>query len=463
MGSFDLPTRGNARRRRGRIPARTIPDFRAFPWRAVHGFALLLLLGLTTVAAGAAPFAALEVQSLHYFRTPTHSRLVFDTSAPVQAHKIYHQTHLKRVLIDVPGAVLTGLLPQAPANDPLVRGVRALPGPKGVLRLAVDLKAEATAVSHADSDGRRNHRLVIDLAGDTRTAAAASLPAAPVAKRSPPPLAAVPATPSQGNKPLARRKSPAVRAPAPLPPRRQGPVRGERNVVIAIDAGHGGDDPGAHGPHGTDEKAVTLAIARKLEKLVRKEPGMKAVMIRNGDHYLALRERIRKARKHKADLFVSLHADAFINDAARGSSVFTLSEHGASNEAARWLAEKENAAELVGGVSLDDKDDVLASVLLDLSQTATLEASHEIAGNILAELGRHGALHHRDVQRAGFVVLKAPDIPSVLVETAFISNPDEERKLRDPAQQETIARALFRGIRNYFALRALPGTRLAAP
>ncbi|HLF96581.1 MAG TPA: N-acetylmuramoyl-L-alanine amidase, partial [Methylococcaceae bacterium] len=322
--------------------------------------------------------------------------------------------------------------------------------------------------------GRKNHRLVIDLAGETRSIA-------------PPPQTTATRTPPGGMKPAeatrattnASQPAGATRVKAPSaavatrvstsppagkvpPPRREIETSGIRDVVVAIDAGHGGDDPGAHGQLGTDEKEVTLAIARKLENLIRAEPGMKAVMIRNRDHYLGLRERIQKARKHKADLFVSIHADAFINDSARGSSVFTLSEHGASNEAARWLAEKENAADLVGGVRLDDKDDVLASVLLDLSQTATLEASHEVAGKVLGELGRHGALHHRDVQRAGFVVLKSPDIPSVLVETAFISNADEERKLRDPAEQENIARAVFRGIRNYFAQRAPQGTRLAA-
>jgi N-acetylmuramoyl-L-alanine amidase len=423
------------------------------------------------VTGWAAPASGVQIQSLHYFRTPTQSRLVFDASAPVTVYKVFSQTNPNRVVIDVTGAALTGPLPQAPTNDPLVRGVRAIPGPKGALRLTVDLKAEAKPSSHTASEGGKGHRLVVDLSGDTRSIAppAAPRPAISPLKRPEAPGAAIASTRPTGEKPAApRRESMAgrVSAPPPVaktpPPRRETQARVERDVVVAIDAGHGGGDPGAHGQLGTDEKDVTLAIARKLKNLIRAEPGMKAAMIRSGDHYIGLRERIQKARKHKADLFVSIHADAFINDAARGSSVFTLSEHGASNEAALWLAEKENAADLVGGVRLDDKDDVLASVLLDLSQTATQQASHEVAGKVLGELGRHGALHHREVQRAGFVVLKSPDIPSILVETAFISNPDEERKLRDPAQQENIARALLRGIRNYFALRAPPGTRLAA-
>jgi N-acetylmuramoyl-L-alanine amidase len=442
----------------------------------LFGFVLWLCSGLFAGMTWAAPVAGVRVQSLHYFRMPTQSRLVFDTSAPVTGYKVFSQTNPNSVVIDVAGAVLTGALPNAPANDPLIRGVHTAPGPKGALRLVVDLKAEVKPSSHAASEGRKGHRLVIDLAGETRSIAppttTAPRPAIPTVRRPETPgatIAAAKAARQAGGDRAASRPvaiatrvlaaAPSVQTP---PARREAENRGARDLVVAIDAGHGGGDPGAHGSLGTDEKDVTLAIARKLENLIRAEPGMKAVMIRNGDHYLGLRERIQKARKHKADLFVSIHADAFINDAARGSSVFTLSEHGASSEAARWLAERENAADLVGGVRLGDKDDVLASVLLDLSQTATLEASHEVAGKVLGELGRNDSLHHRDVQRAGFVVLKSPDIPSILVETAFISNPDEERKLRDPARQEDIARAVFRGVRNYFALRAPSGTRLAS-
>jgi N-acetylmuramoyl-L-alanine amidase len=235
-----------------------------------------------------------------------------------------------------------------------------------------------------------------------------------------------------------------------------------RDLVIAIDAGHGGDDTGAIGRSGTYEKDVVLSIARRLYAQVEKTPGMHPVLIRQGDYYIGLRQRIDKAREQKADLFISIHADSFRDQRVQGSSVFVLSNRGASSEMARWLAEKENASDLAGGVSLDDKDQVLAEVLLDLSQNATIEASINVAGNMLGELQRLGKTHKSTVQQAGFVVLKSPDIPSVLVETAFISNPIEERKLRDARHQEALAVAMLRGIKQYFANHPPPGTRLAA-
>jgi len=235
-----------------------------------------------------------------------------------------------------------------------------------------------------------------------------------------------------------------------------------RNVIIAIDAGHGGVDPGASGPNGTQEKQVVLAIARELEALVRRERGMRAVMVRNRDVFLPLRRRTEIARAHKADLFVSIHADAYNDRRVTGSSVYALSPRGATSEAARWLAERENAADLVGGVKLDDKDDLLASVLLDLAQTGTIEASLNVANRVLRELGRVGETHKDSVQQAGFMVLKSPDIPSILVETAYISNPDEEKRLTSPAHQKALAQAILAGIRQYFTEHAPPGTLLAA-
>jgi N-acetylmuramoyl-L-alanine amidase len=231
--------------------------------------------------------------------------------------------------------------------------------------------------------------------------------------------------------------------------------------VIAIDAGHGGEDPGAKGPSGVYEKDVVLQISRRLARKVDAEPGMRAVMIREGDYYIGLRKRVHKARVARADLFVSIHADAFHDRRVRGSSVYTLSQRGASSEAARWLAEKENRSDLVGGIDLDDKDDLLASVLLDLSLSATMQSSRQAADTVLQELRRLGKTHKPRVQHAGFLVLKAPDIPSMLVETAFISNPVEERRLRDPAHQERLAEAVMVGIRGYF--RAFPpaGTWIA--
>lgn len=234
-----------------------------------------------------------------------------------------------------------------------------------------------------------------------------------------------------------------------------------RDIVVVIDAGHGGQDPGAIGPRGVREKDVTLAIARKLAALVERQPSMRAVLTRYGDVYLPLRERTRIARERKADLFVSIHADAFTDMAASGSSIFVLSEHGASSEAARWLAERENAADLIGGVRLVDKDDVVAAVLLDLSQTAVIEESMGVASQVLGALRRVGNIHKQQVQFAGFAVLKSPDVPSILVETAFITNPLEERKLSRPAYQDEVARALLEGIRAYFAKRLPAPTVLA--
>jgi N-acetylmuramoyl-L-alanine amidase len=234
-----------------------------------------------------------------------------------------------------------------------------------------------------------------------------------------------------------------------------------RDLVIAIDAGHGGEDPGARGKKGTREKDVVLSIARRLAALVDKEPGMRAVLVRRGDYYIGLRKRMEIARKNRADLFISIHADAFKDRRVQGASVYAVSRRGASSEMARWLAARENAADLVGGVSLDDKDDLLAEVLLDLAQTATLEASNEVAGNVLTEMKRIGRVHKRSVQHAGFVVLKSPDIPSLLVETAFISNPSEENRLRSGKHQQKVAAAILGGVRRYFADNPPPGSLVA--
>ena len=234
-----------------------------------------------------------------------------------------------------------------------------------------------------------------------------------------------------------------------------------KQLVIAIDAGHGGEDAGAIGPRKTKEKKVVFAIAKKLQRLIRNHPRMKPVMIRKGDYYVGLRQRMKLARKAKADLFISIHADAFRNRKVKGASVFALSNKGATSEMARWLAKHENAADLVGGVSLDDKSDVLKTVLLDLSQTATRDASYEVAEKVLRNFRSIGKLHSHSVQKAGFMVLKSPDIPSILVETAFISNPQEERKLRSSRYQQKMAKAIYNGILDYFQYSAPAGIRMA--
>ncbi|MCK5696835.1 MAG: N-acetylmuramoyl-L-alanine amidase [Gammaproteobacteria bacterium] len=232
----------------------------------------------------------------------------------------------------------------------------------------------------------------------------------------------------------------------------------KRDIIVAIDAGHGGEDPGAIGPKGTQEKKISLEIARKLERLVNNKPGMRAVMIRDGDYYISLRGRTKKARRLGADIFISIHADAFKNPKAHGSSVFILSSRGASSEAAKWLAKKENDADLMGGVSLDDKGDMLARVLLDLSQTACIDASNNAASGVISELSKIGDTHKRKVERAGFAVLKSPDIPSLLIETGFISNPKEERLLKTSGYQNKIAHAILQGVNGYFKQYPMLGT-----
>jgi N-acetylmuramoyl-L-alanine amidase len=235
---------------------------------------------------------------------------------------------------------------------------------------------------------------------------------------------------------------------------------GLRPLVIAIDAGHGGQDPGARGANGSREKDITLKVARELARQVNATPGLKAYLTRDADFFIPLKRRYQLAREHKADLFVSIHADAFTSPTARGSSVFVLSQRGASSQAARWLADQENAADLVG-VKLQDKSDTLASVLLDLSQSATMKASEDMAGQVLDGLKRLGKTHKSSVERANFVVLRSPDVPSMLVETAFISNPDEERALNDPKHQSQLAHAILDGVTSYFSRQPPPGTLYA--
>lgn len=265
--------------------------------------------------------------------------------------------------------------------------------------------------------------------------------------------------------------TPAPQADAQAPTSSQAPVRtmqdvmrrgGLRPLVIAIDAGHGGQDSGARGATGAREKDLTLQIAKELARQVNATPGLKAYLTRDADYFIPLAQRYQKARAQKADLFVSIHADAFTNASASGSSVFVLSQRGASSQAAKWLANQENAADLVGGVRLHDKDNTLASVLLDLSQSATMKASEDMANYVLGGLRRLGKTHKAHIERANFVVLRSPDVPSMLVETAFITNPDEERRLRDPGHQKRLATAILDGVNTYFTRQPPPGTLYAA-
>lgn len=369
--------------------------------------------------------APVDFKNVRLWAAPDHTRIVFDISGPV-SHDLFALDNPDRLVIDVPAARAAATLNPQQTTGGLVKGIRAAMNKEDLLRIVLDLKQRIKPRSFTlKPNGRYGHRLVIDLYEQQKAAAG-----------------------EPGKNTV--RKSVADKADE------------LRDLVIAIDAGHGGDDPGAVGRRGTREKDVVLQIARRLAELIEKEPGMRPVLIREGDYYIGLRQRIEKARQHRADLFISIHADGFRDQRAHGSSVYVLSNRGASSEMARRLAERENAADLVGGVSLSDKDDLLATVLLDLSQNATLEASFNVAENMLAGLKRLGRTHKSTVQQAGFVVLKSPDIPSILVETAFISNPAEENKLRSHSHQQSLARAMLQGVREYFGAYPPPGTRLLA-
>ena len=327
----------------------------------------------------------------------------------------------ERLVLDLELAELSPALlelnAKVAADDPYVQGLRVAHNRPGVVRLVLDLKAEVKPqVFTLKPIAEYGHRLVLDL-----------YPLVPLD-----PLAALI---EESEKPKAPEKSKASRV--------------SRLAIIVIDAGHGGEDPGATGRHGSREKNITLTIARRLKALVDAEPNMRALLTRDGDYYLPLHVRVDKARKVKADLFVSIHADAFIRPHARGSSVFALSERRATSEAASWLAKKENEADLVGGVNLDVKDVYLKKTLLDLAQTATIDHSLRLGDLVLRRLGSVNNLHRPRVEQASFAVLKAPDVPSILVETAFISNPQEEKRLNDESYQNKLARALLDGIRDY--------------
>ncbi|MEE9160379.1 MAG: N-acetylmuramoyl-L-alanine amidase [Gammaproteobacteria bacterium] len=360
-----------------------------------------------------------SMQSVRIWAAPDNTRVVFDVSGPVE-HKLELLSNPHRLVVDIDNAIISQAMSQPVSADKYLKNIRSAKKGETDLRVVFDLKKNIEMRSFLLQPNRQyGHRLVVDLYDENNQKNGSQIITQADNKRS-------------------------------------------KDVVIAIDAGHGGDDPGAMGPHGVREKDVTLKIAKNLANLINKEYGMKAVLVREGDYFLSLRNRIKKAREHKADLFVSIHADAFKDPRVKGSSVYILSNRGASSEAARWLAERENASDLVGGVSLDDKDDVLASVLLDLSQTASLEASIGVADRVLIGLKQLGKTHKKHVQSAGFAVLKSPDIPSILVETAYISNPDEEKKLKDARYQTKIAKALLSGLKGYFRDYAPEGTLLAS-
>jgi len=386
------------------------------------------LLALLALSAGASsPVVAADIREVRIAATETGARVVLEVSGPVK-HSAFVLDDPSRVVLDVSKCTLKSPLPVA---DALITALRSGSLPHNGTRLVFEVKGPVTVQTSTLAATRDSPtRLVLDING-------------PAAARLVKPVSVTPAAPV------------AIR-PA------HAPSESGRDIIIAVDAGHGGVDPGASGRRGTHEKDVVLEIARALAARINQEPGMKAVLTRDGDYFISLRERNVRAQKARADLFVSVHADSIANPDVSGSSVYVLSERGATNEQARVLAERENAADLLGGIDLDDKDPVLRGVLIDLSQTAAISASLMAADNVLKALDRIGEVRKPRVQQAGFVVLKSPAIPSMLVETAFISNREDERKLSQPAHRAKLANAIYSGIELYFQGNAPDGTRLAA-
>lgn len=407
--------------------------------------------------------AAIQVSSARVWPAQDYTRLTLESAAPI-THNLFTIKNPERLVLDLENvdlnSSLDSLSEKIAASDPYIKQVRVGHFKPGVVRIVLDLKTEVKPQIFALKPvGDYANRLVLDI-----------YPAQPVD----PLMALVLKSESkqvlQVDKTAPPQKAHETSAPAENAAREiPGQTRSEdtrtaeskqekkpkpevaRLITIAIDPGHGGEDPGARGRGGTHEKNVTLSIARKVKARLDQEPNMRSMLTRDSDYFLELQERVRKAQKIRADLFISIHADAYIKPNVRGSSVFALSERGATSAAARWLANKENESDLIGGVNLDVRDPYLKQTLLDLAQTATINDSVKLGNAVLSELGSVNALHRHSVEQAGFAVLKAPDIPSILVETAFISNPEEEKRLKDESYQDKVADAIVGGIKRYFS------------
>jgi len=433
---------------------------------------VVLLLGSAEMAFGA------SIVAVRVWPAADYTRVTIESDAPL-SQKHFVAENPSRLVIDIDGLELSpalrDLVGKVRADDPFIAGVRAGQNQPRVVRLVIDLKQPtAPQLFTLAPVAAYQNRLVFDLyptqerdpllalIRDKETAeqqAAKSVqdalgefigkfdrpgatPQPPLAQGSAPqpPLPLVAAAPMP---------APTQQTPAPLAPAVQGRI--DRLIVVAIDPGHGGEDPGASGPSGLHEKDVVLRIALQLRDHINALPNMRAMLTRDSDFFVPLHERVRKAQRVQADLFVSIHADAFITPQARGASVFALSQGGATSAAARWMANRENAADAVGGVNIKSKDAAVMRALLDMSTTAQIRDSLKLGGEVLGQIGKVGKLHKASVEQAGFAVLKAPDIPSILVESAFISNPEEEARLRDPEYQAQLVHALATGIQRYFA------------
>jgi N-acetylmuramoyl-L-alanine amidase len=427
----------------------------------LQGGTLVLLLGVQQIARGA------TILAVRVWPAPDYTRVTIESDG-LLVSKQFVVPDPPRLAVDIEGIELNPALRELVAkvkpDDPFIAGIRVGQGAPSVIRLVIDLKQAALPqVFNLPPVAAYQHRLVVDLyprkAVDPLEELIAQRMKEGETRPAPGPAPAPAGDPlgdliaKQGQRPAAAPSpapAPPIARPAPAP----APQRTDRLIIVALDPGHGGEDPGAVGPGGTREKDVVLQIAQRLQErinatVVNGNP-MRAYMTRDADFFVPLHQRVQKARRVQADLFVSLHADAFFTPQAKGASVFALSQNGASSTAARWMADKENRADLIGGVNVKMQDAHVARAMLDMSTTAQINDSLKLAGAVLGEIGNVGALHKRKVEQAGFAVLKAPDIPSVLVETAFISNPEEEARLRSEAYQEQLADAIMRGINRYF-------------
>lgn len=447
----------------------TAPDSAGLPTRRalLQAGSLVLLLGTQQIARGA------TIVAVRVWPADDYSRVTIESDQPLRAQKFFVTTP-PRLAVDIEGIDLSPALRELVAkvrpDDPNIAGIRVGQNAPNVVRLVVDLKHPALPqVFSLDPVAAYGHRLVFDLYPENpidplealiaerlrdtgETTPTLPRPSAPSWSQDiADPLGELIARTDIPNKAV----SPVAAAPAPAPPITLKAQHTDRLIIVALDPGHGGEDPGAVGPAGTREKDVVLKVARLLRDRINNTTvggnPMRAFLTRDGDFFVPLGTRVKKAQRVQADLFISIHADAFTNPDARGASVFALSQNGASSSAARWLANKENQADLVGGLNVRAKDRHVQNALLDMSTTAQINDSLKLGSVLLGEIGNVGRLHKPRVEQAGFAVLKAPDIPSVLVETAFISNPQEEARLRTSAYQEQLADALMRGITRYFA------------